>query len=168
MTNNTVFEHILKLADFKDAQLISLLKIHHATVTDPESNVPGQKMYALDVTDLQDPDIQLWTIWTINNSRILGCAALKKLYLSEGLAGEVKSMHTVAAARGQGIGALLVAKLVVEARKMGVQKLYLETGSSEGFSKARRFYAQQGFVDCGSFGDYQEQENSVFLCKALE
>lgn len=168
MAEKTASEYSFELADFAAPQLVSLLEIHHATVTDPESNVPGQKMYALNLRSLQSSDIQLWTVWTSDKTHLLGCAALKRLHLSEGPAGEVKSMHTVAAARGQGIGALLVAKLEVEAKKIGIKNLYLETGSQEGFSKARRFYEQQGFVKCGIFADYEEQENSYFMCKNLD
>lgn len=158
-------------ADFTDPRLIKLLKTHHATVTDPSINVAGEQTYALDISALKVPNIQLWTIWSSNSSTqdsdsgdLLGCAALKTL---DDSTEEIKSMHTVAAARGQGTGGRLVDKIVEEGRKPGLEVLYLETGSMDGFSSVRSFYKGKGFAECEPFGDYRRQENSVFMCRRI-
>lgn len=161
----------IRKADFTDPNVLSLLRTHHATVTAPSVNVAGEQTYALDISALQKPNIHLWTIWSPNSTShgsgsetIIGCAALKIL---DNAAGEIKSMHTTAAARGQGIGGLMVDKIVEEARRLGLRVLYLETGSMKGFAAVRRFYRAKGFEDCGPFGDYGWQENSVFMCRDI-
>lgn len=165
-------EYRICRADFADPKVIILLKTHHATVTDPSINVAGEQTYALDLSALQAPNIHLWTIWSSNridpgpgSDIILGCAALKVL---DDSAGEIKSMHTTAVARGRGIGGLMVDKLVEQARELGLQALYLETGSMEGFAAVRRFYKRKGFVECGPFGEYKRQENSIFMRREVD
>lgn len=164
--------YYLRKADFNDPRLIKLLKTHHATVTDPSINVAGGQLYALDLSALQVPGIDLWTICSSSMltpdsepGALLGCAALKIL---DDSAGEVKSMHTVAAARGQGLGGLLVDKIVEEGRKAGLKVLYLETGSMDGFAGVRSFYRGKGFSQCEPFGDYRPQENSVFMARRID
>lgn len=167
-------KYTIQKADFSSAALISLLETHHATVTDPDSNIPGQQTYALNLDDLQRADIQLWTISTqsmpSNSARqLLGFGALKSFTSSDGsVSGEIKSMHTVSSARRGGVGAAMIAKLVDEAMLQHMKTLYLETGSSPAFERARKFYEANGFVECGPFGKYETQENSVFMRKELE
>ncbi|MEO1275136.1 MAG: GNAT family N-acetyltransferase [Pseudomonadota bacterium] len=55
-------------------------------------------------------------------------------------AGEIKSMHTAAEARGRGIGAALLSHILSEARARGYTALYLETGSNEGYAAARALH----------------------------
>lgn len=166
------FSHHIRKADFTDPKLINLLKIHHSIVTDPSINVAGGQTYALDLSALQVPNIHLWTIWSSSSSipdscsdDLHGCAALKIL---DDSAGEIKSMHTVAAARGQGIGGQLIDKIVDVSRDLGLKLLYLETGSMDGFAGVRSFYKGKGFNECGPFGDYKPQENSVFMCRRID
>ena len=42
-------------------------------------------------------------------------------------------------------------------------RLSLETGSWPYFAPARALYARHGFTECGPFGDYREDPNSVFM-----
>lgn len=76
-------------------------------------------------------------------------------------------MHTVAAARGRGIGGRLVDMVVEEGRKSGLKVLYLETGSMDGFFSVKSFYKGKGFAECEPFGGYRRQENSVFMCRRI-
>lgn len=164
-TRDSYQDFRIRKADFNDQRLIAMLKIHHATVTDPASNVPGQKMYALDLASLQQPNIHLWTVWSaVEPMELLGLGALKVI---DSDSAEVKSMHTSTVARGKGTGAVTLEKLLDEAKDLGLKNVYLETGSLDSFAGARRFYAGQGFVQCGPFADYEPQENSYFMCKAL-
>ena len=48
-----------------------------------------------------------------------------------------------------------------------MRRLSLETGSWPYFLPARALYARHGFVECGPFGDYREDPNSVFLTRTL-
>jgi len=42
-------------------------------------------------------------------------------------------------------------------------RVSLETGSQDFFAPARRLYARHGFVECGPFGSYALDPNSVFM-----
>jgi putative acetyltransferase len=76
---------------------------------------------------------------------------------------EVKSMHTVAAARGQGIGRQMLAHLIGVARESGYRRLSLETGSMAEFAPARALYASAGFELCEPFADYRASPNSTYM-----
>jgi putative acetyltransferase len=76
-------------------------------------------------------------------------------------------MHTAEAARGHGVGSTLVRHIMAAAGARGMTRLSLETGSWPYFAPARALYARFGFVECGPFGDYQEDLNSVFMTLAL-
>ena len=65
---------------------------------------------------------------------------------------EVKRMYTREAARGQGVGKTLLARLEQEARAAGKSLLRLETGTLQ--SEAIGLYERCGFSACGPFGPY--------------
>ena len=67
---------------------------------------------------------------------LAGIGALKRLSVRDG---EVKSMHTVEAMRGQGVGSAMLSHIVASARAIGMARLYLETGSWSFFAPARAF-----------------------------
>ena len=81
--------------------------------------------------------------------------------------GELKSMHTTAAARGRGVGGAIVVHLVDVAITRGMTRVSLETGTPEAFAPARSLYASHGFVECGPFGDYLLSPWSTFMTRAL-
>jgi putative acetyltransferase len=56
---------------------------------------------------------------------------------------------------------------MAEARAAGMGRLSLETGSWPYFLPARALYARHGFVECGPFGDYRDDPNSIFMTIAL-
>ena len=124
---------------------------------------PPESVHALDLDALRRPEISFWTAWS--GGALLGCGALKQLSTHEG---EVKSMRTASAARGRGVGRLLLQHVMAEARRRGYQKLWLETGVGPGFEPARTLYASAGFLSCGPFADYREDPYSVFMCLTLE
>jgi putative acetyltransferase len=76
-------------------------------------------------------------------------------------------MHTAEAARGRGVGSALLREIMAAARARGMTRLSLETGSWPYFLPARALYARHGFVECGPFGDYVEDPNSVFMTLEL-
>lgn len=80
---------------------------------------------------------------------------------------ELKSMHCLAARRGQGLGRALLAHLVAQARAAGITSLWLETGSGDAFRAARALYRSAGFTDCAPFGDYRPDPLSVFMMRPL-
>ncbi|WP_371863349.1 GNAT family N-acetyltransferase [Cellulomonas terrae] len=119
---------------------------------------PAESVHALDPTALASPAI---TFWTARDSAgaLLGCAALKALGPSDG---ELKSMRTTSAARGQGVGAALLAHVLAAAAERGLRTVHLETGTQDYFAAARRLYERAGFVECPPFADYALDPHSVF------
>jgi putative acetyltransferase len=141
--------------DFSDARVLELLRIH---LTSSRANTAPGSAHALDIAGLQSPDVSFWTIW--EGETLLGCGALKRLAPDHG---EVKSMHTAQAARRTGVGSAMLRHIVATARARGMTRLSLETGSWDHFAPARALYRSHGFVECGPFGDYVLDPNSVFM-----
>ena len=95
---------------------------------------------------------------------VLGIGALMQIGVGHG---ELKSMHTAKAARGQGVGAAILVGLLDHGQDMGLRRISLETGSMAAFAPARALYAAHGFVPCPPFVDYREDPLSVFMTKLL-
>jgi len=145
--------------DPRAADIRELLGSHLAYM---KSQSPPENVFALDVSGLLDPAVTLYSYR--RDGELLGIGALKHLGARRG---EVKSMHTAAAARGAGIGRAMLAYLIGVARGRGYQLLSLETGSMAGFEPARALYASAGFTECGAFGDYQPSPHSTFMALPL-
>ena len=58
--------------------------------------------------------------------------------------------------------------VLAEARRRGFARVSLETGSMDEFAPARNLYAGAGFVECGPYGPYREDPNSVFMTLLLD
>ncbi len=133
----------------------ALLQASHALMQamfSPEEN------HFLSIDELCGPEITFFT--ASNGAQMLGCAALA----ARPAYGEIKSMFVSDAARGQGVGAALIARLIQEARAQGLADLKLETGT--GLDSALRLYERHGFRRCGPFGDYEANQTSIFMtCK---
>ncbi len=123
---------------------------------------PPESVHALDLSGLQAPDVTFWAAW--HGSDLLGCGALKEL---DGRHGEIKSMHTAEAFRGNGVGARILEHMLAEARRRSYDRLSLETGSMEAFAPARALYARYGFSYCDPFADYRGDPHSVFMTLEL-
>jgi len=119
--------------------------------------------HALDLDALRGPDVTFWSAW--EGDQVVGVGALRRLTPDHG---EVKSMHTAESARGRGVGSALLRTILVAARAQEVTRLSLETGSWPYFLPARALYARHGFVECGPFGEYREDPNSVFMTREIE
>jgi putative acetyltransferase len=61
----------------------------------------------------------------------------------------------------------LLRHIFAEAKRRSYRRLSLETGSQPGFAAARNLYARFGFEECGPFGDYVDDPNSVFMTRTL-
>ena len=123
---------------------------------------PADSVHALDHSALSAPEIYFWT--AREDGVLLGCGALKQLTPTEG---EIKSMRTTAAVRGRGVAALLLTRIMDDARQLNIERLYLETGSQDFFAPARRLYDRHGFTDCPPFADYTLDPHSVFMQRTL-
>lgn len=143
-----------------DADLDLLFARH---VEAMHADTPPESIHMLPRADLRAPGIAFYVLRDADG-RPLGMGALKRLSAAEG---EVKSMHVLAEARGRGLSRLLLDHLAAEARAAGMTRLLLETGVQPTFVAARALYLRAGFVECGPFGDYGPDPNSVFMARAL-
>jgi putative acetyltransferase len=119
---------------------------------------PPEDAHALEVDELADPAIALFA--AREGEEVLAIGALKRLGVEDG---ELKAMHTAAAARGRGLGRAMLGRLLEEARRQGLRRVSLETGSMAEFAAARALYKGAGFEPCAPFADYRESPNSVYL-----
>ena len=142
-----------------DPRVVALLQLH---VTRARAETAPGSAHALDLSGLRAPEVSFWSVW--DGEELVGVGALKLLGAEHG---EIKSMHTVEAARGRGVGSALVRHIMAEARARGMRRLSLETGSWPYFAPARTLYARHGFLECGPFGEYRKDPNSVFMTVAL-
>ena len=146
--------------DVTRPQVLALLEEHLRSM---HEITPPEFVFAFDAAKLREPGITVWTAW--RDDVLLGCAALKELSATQG---EVKSMRTPAHLRGQGAGRALLSHILEVARQRGYLELFLETGRQPAFTPALTLYRSVGFHECGAFGDYEENGNSVFMSLRLD
>jgi putative acetyltransferase len=132
-----------------------LLATHLAFAHSP---TPPEDRHALDVDGLCQPTVKFFSFR--RDGVLLAVGALQRLDPDHA---EVKSMHTVAAARGQGIGRRMLEHLIAVAREAGCKRVSLETGSMVEFAPARALYASAGFALCEPFGRYRASPNSTYM-----
>lgn len=142
-----------------DPRVIAMLRFHYDTniaVTPPGS------AHVFDLSRLKQPDVSFWSAW--EGDTLMGVGALKRMNAEDG---EVKSMHTLTAARRSGVGGALLRHIMEKAKAMGLDRLYLETGSFDYFAPARALYARHGFAECPPFAGYNPDRNSTFMCRKI-
>lgn len=93
----------------------------------------------------------------------VGCGAVRLLDPSTA---ELKRMYVDPSLRGAGVGRRLVEALEAEARRLGAERLVLETGTRQ--TAALALYARCGFEPIPLFGEYRlSPETSICLGKSL-
>lgn len=137
----------------------ALLTFHFAEM---RSGSPPEACHVLPIDGLRDPAIRFITLR--EDGRLLGCGALKRLSPDHG---ELKSMRTADAALGRGVGGAILDRLTEEARRSGMTRLSLETGSTVQFAAALRLYEREGFQRCGPFGGYADTPFTRFFTKEI-
>jgi putative acetyltransferase len=123
---------------------------------------PPEHVHALDTDAQRDPDLTFYG--ARRDGVLMGVGAIRGLDETHA---ELKSMHTRAEARGQGVGRVVLAYLVRVAEVRGYQRVSLETGTMEAFAAARSLYARAGFRPCEPFGEYTANPYSVCMTLAL-
>ena len=149
----------IELDDVSRLEVVALLEEHLRNMY--ELSAPDQ-VFAFDASKLRAPDVSLWTAW--EEGALLGCAALKEL---SPIHGEVKAMRTPARRRRHGAGRALLNHILQVSRERAYQELVLETGRHPAFVPAQTLYRSVGFRECGPFGSYKENGNSVFMSLRL-
>jgi putative acetyltransferase len=145
--------------DLTAPQTRALLALHLAGM---QAQSPADAAFALDLSGLQSPDIQVWTLW--DGEAIAGVGALRTLSADQG---EIKSMRTHPDYLRWGVAATLLRHIIVVARTQGVARLSLETGRGPAFEPALALYRAHGFADGDAFGDYADNGFSQFLHRTL-
>jgi putative acetyltransferase len=141
--------------DLTDPQTRALLALHLAGM---QANSPAEAVFALDLSGLQAADVTVWTLW--DGDRIAGVGALRTIDAGHG---EIKSMRTHPDHVRKGVGRAMLLHIVGEARRRGMEKLSLETGSGVAFEPALALYLGQGFIDGEAFGGYEKSAFNQFL-----
>ena len=142
-----------------DPDVAALLPRHFELM---RASSPEESCHVMDDAALAGAEASVFALRGADG--VLGICALAVIEPGHG---EVKSMHTAEAARGLGVGRILLRHLMDEARTAGLTRLSLETGSAELFAPARALYAAEGFEICPPFGSYVEDPLSVFMTRTL-
>ena len=150
---------VIAAEDPRAVDVRTLLRAHLAV---SRAETPIEHSFALDLDGLLDPAVTFFS--ARRDGELLGIGALKELAPDQG---ELKSMHTAAAARGQGVGRAMVDHLVGVARGRGYARVYLETGTTVAFAAAQALYARAGFEPCGPFADYRPSPDNTFMALRL-
>jgi putative acetyltransferase len=145
--------------DLTDPAVIDLLEGH---VSQLRSMSPPESTHALDLDGLRAPGVTLWV--ARDGDAVLGCGALAEVGPGHG---EVKSMRTAPDAHRRGVARAVLGEILAEARRRGLARVSLETGSDDFFAPARALYAAHGFTECEPFGAYHPDPLSTFMTLEL-
>jgi putative acetyltransferase len=147
-------DDVIAIDDPRRGDVVALLAAHLAFANE---HSPPEDIHALDVERLCAPEISFVSFR--RDGELLGVGALKRLSPDHA---EIKSMHTAKTARRQGVARTILRHLLAMARANGISRVNLETGAMPAFAPAHALYESEGFVPCGSFGDYSASRNSRF------
>lgn len=144
--------------DKKDIQ--ELLQNHLDSMIE---NSPPEAVHALDINAFKKVNLTLWS--ARENGELLGCVALQELTTDHA---ELKSMKTHPMHLRKGIAGKLLSHVYSEAKNRGFKKISLETGNRKAFEPAQKLYQKYGFEFCGTFSDYTDEINSVYMTILIE
>lgn len=126
------------------------------SISDPED------VHAMDAGKLAQGAVSFFSGSVGDEVVVIG--ALKELSVDHL---ELKSMHTIEEARGNGHARAMVRHLLAQARQRGATRVSLETGAMEEMAASRALYKACGFEETGRFGDYPPGRNNVFMTIVL-
>jgi putative acetyltransferase len=122
---------------------------------------PGATHFRLDPAEVADGQGAFLVAY--RDGAPVGCGAIRRL---DADTAEVKRMYVAPEVRGQGLGRRLVAALVDEARRLGVQRLVLETGTRQ--HAALALYRATGFEETPLYGEYvHSPDTSICMARPL-
>ena len=149
----------IKIDDLTGTEIAQLIGEHLHAMT---LHSPPESIHALNLDHLKKPEITFWSAW--EQGELVGCGALKELDQQHG---EIKSMRTSSLHLRKGVAKQILEHIIQEAKKRGLRRLSLETGSMAAFEPARRLYTSFGFQYSDPFSDYIKDPNSVFMTKEI-
>ena len=141
---------------------VEITSMNHGFTVDSQTLPAGVVEDILDFVE-GAPGVTVWT------ARAAGrVAAIAALRVMDDNTGEVKSMRTHPDFLRQGAGAALLGQVIGEARRLGLSRLSLETGSGPAFDPALALYRRRGFVAGPAFGPYEKSAFNQFLHMELD
>lgn len=146
----------VELVDPKSEEASGILRESHIFM---QAKFSPEENHFLSIDELCAENIKLYL------GRIDGVAAGSGALVNYGDYGEVKSMFTKTDFRGLGVADAILSHIVEEARSLNLPYLRLETGDL--LHEAMRLYSRFDFYDRGPFGEYEDNDSSVFLEKKL-
>lgn len=124
---------------------------------------PGALVFRLDPADTIDGVGAL--LIADFKSRSVGCGAFRVIDDQPGTA-EIKRMYVAPSARGNKIGAAILAELERRAISLGVTRLVLETGPRQ--PEALQLYSRAGYLECEPWDEFIGKDFSVCMAKTVE
>ncbi len=115
---------------------------------------------APETSDLAPPD-GIFLVARLDGHAV-GCGGLRRIHATEA---ELKRMYVVPDARRLGIGARVLSALESEARRLGYERLRLETGVRQ--PEAIALYERAGYCRIDNFAPYVDAPLSVCYAKDL-
>ena len=141
--------------NFNNSEVNELLIKHFIEL---RSVSPEGSAHVLDIAGLKDSSIKFWSLW--EEKELMGSGALKYITKNHG---EFKSIRVSDKFRGKGNGSKVINHLIIEAKKLNIKRLSLETGSGDFFLAARKLFNNCGFKPCEPFSHYKTDINSVYM-----
>ena len=123
---------------------------------------PEGSAHVLDIPGLKVSSIKFWSLW--ENDKLFGCGALKFLDKDHG---EFKSIRIHDNFRNKGNGIKIIEHLIQESKKLGINRISIETGAGNFFLPARKLFEKCDFKTCKPFAHYKEDQNSIYLTKLI-
>ena len=145
--------------NFDNPKVNDLLKKHFIEL---RAASPEGSAHVLDIPGLKVPSIKFWSLW--KNEKLIGCGALKFLDKEHG---EFKSIRIHDNFRNKGNGIKLVNHLIIEAKKLEIKRISIETGAGKLYLPAKKLFLSSGFKPCPPFAHYKEDKNSLYFTKNL-
>jgi putative acetyltransferase len=147
---------VIAIADPAEPSIRALIEILDGYLS---GLYPAESNHLLDIEALRQPEMRFFAARAGEN--VLGCGGC---WLHEDYA-EIKRVYVSPRARGLGLAKRLMQRIEEEAVAHGRTIARLESGICQ--PEALGLYRKLGYSDCGPFGDYPDDPNSVFMEKVL-
>lgn len=117
--------------------------------------------FLVDVASLKQPGVAFFVARDAGQLLGFGAIAARGADEAGALWAELKRMYVAPAARGRRIGRLILDRLLDHAKAQDIAVLRLETGNKQ--MEALSLYRSVGFAHRGPFGDYPDNESSIYM-----